>query len=72
MAHRTKRKSTFIATKQYAASYRADHPLLQGRVPVRVYREAMRRARSVDFTLSKWLGYWLELTFREHPPTEDV
>jgi hypothetical protein len=73
MARATKRNATFIVPKQaearkaYSARYRSDHPLLQGRVPARLYREAQRRAKAVDFSLSKWLGYWLELTFADHP-----
>lgn len=50
----------------YGRKYRKDHPLLQGRVPASVYAEAKRRAQAVDFSLSKWLGYWLEMTFKEH------
>lgn len=69
---RARTKTRFIGPKhnaeiKYAARYRADHPLLQGRVPVKVYREAQRRAAAVDFSLSKWLGYWLQLTFADHP-----
>lgn len=78
MARARKSNATFIAAKQaagtkhYAARYRSDHPLLQGRVPARVYREAQKRARAVDFSLSKWLGYWLELTFADHPMKGDA
>jgi hypothetical protein len=43
---------------------------LQGRVSRELYDEARRRARAVDFSLSKWLRYWLELTFAEHPTLE--
>lgn len=73
MMARARTKSRFIASKQngdakqYAKRYRADHPLLQGRVPKDVYREAQRRAAVVDFSVSKWLGYWLQLTFADHP-----
>lgn len=70
---RARTKTRFIAPKQngdlkqYSAQYRAKRPLLQGRVPASVYREAQRRAAAVDFSLSKWLGYWLQLTFADHP-----
>jgi hypothetical protein len=73
-----KPNASFIAAKQaterkqYTARYRADHPLLQGRVPIGVYREAQRRARAVDFSTSKWLGYWLELTFRQNKLKADA
>ncbi len=76
MARARKNNASSIETKQvrepkhdaakYAAQYRSDHPLLQGRVPARLYREAQRRAAAVDFSLSKWLGYWLDLTFRQN------
>jgi hypothetical protein len=52
------------------AKYRKTRPLLQGRVSRELYDEARRRARAVDFSLSKWLRYWLELTFAEHPTLE--
>jgi hypothetical protein len=73
MARISKSNARLIAPKQvdarkaYTARYRTDHPLLQGRVPARLYREAQRRAKAVDFSVSKWLGYWLELTFADHP-----
>jgi hypothetical protein len=70
-----KTHATFIDPKQRAsdraiegAKYRKKRPLLQGRVSRQLYEEARKRAATVDFSLSKWLGYWLELTFAEHPP----
>lgn len=53
--------------KAYNANYRKKHPLLQARVPRELYDEAKRRAAIVDFSMAKWLGKWLELTFAEHP-----
>lgn len=60
-------KATSIASDVYRKKYGQNHPLLQGRVPIALYREAQRRARAVDFSVSKWLSYWLRLTFKSHP-----
>jgi len=69
---RSKSNASFIARRKYTREYRQNHPLLQGRVPRSVYDECRRRARDVDFSLSKWLKYWLELTLGEHPRREDA
>ncbi len=58
--------------KSYGRRYRASHPLLQGRVPKRIYDECQRRARANDFSLSKWLSKWLEFSLAAHPRTEDA
>jgi len=69
---RSKPRKVASDRETYGRRYRTDHPLLQGRVPKRLYDECQRRARANDFSLSKWLSKWLEFTLAAHPRIEDA